>query len=356
MLPQTSMADIHKMNDWQQSASSSRLTVSTHAPIQEERPAVSSQDTTVKTSVAGGASALSAGNNTKNDPHPHALDGSYVSFSADHVWKSFIMSNTLPDAVYVEVGMHSAKDTLLAANAGITVHGVEPSPKNFANVLKKAGGYANVHLHNAAAASKSGEKLPFLSQGSTGDHVGTADMWEMKMGTTTKNTSAVAVADNQNVVYVQSLAIDDLIDKEISPKRVDLLKIDTQGFEPSVFAGLHDSIRQHKIRFIISEFWPKGMDLLAQSKTRCGPAVEILQFLADSGYTVYPLAMQAHPVAGSGWVSFKYNRPFDDYMDHCMFYYDLEQKVPNPNYKMGYWADILAVAPGESVPCLKNRC
>lgn len=41
-----------------------------------------------------------------------------------------------------------------------------------------------------------------------------------------------------------------------------MLKIDTQGFEPLVFSGLKRAIQERRIDFIITEFWPKGMDLM----------------------------------------------------------------------------------------------
>jgi hypothetical protein len=129
--------------------------------------------------------------------------------------------------------------------------------------------------------------------------------------------------------------------------------VDTQGFEPSVFAGLKKSIQAHKIQYIMTEYWPKGIGLIADRlDDPCDVAVQMLDILTDAGYKLYALPTQGHPSAWSfsptifhhvaNWRS----RPLHDYRADCQHFLDFEKEFPNPEYHMGYWSDILAIAPG----------
>jgi hypothetical protein len=96
------------------------------------------------------------------------------------------------------------------------------------------------------------------------------------------------------------------------------------------------------------------MDLLAaaENKDKCRLAVDMLQSLIDADYKLYAVVVSVHPKAGDGWKDFFGGRPHDNLMANCMWYYKLEEKVKPDftEYKMGYWSDILAVAPGHSLP------
>ena len=50
-----------------------------------------------------------------------------------------------------------------------------------------------------------------------------------------------------------------------------------QGYEPSVISGLSTSIRNHHIHYILMEFWPKGMDLIATSNNNQQSSTTIIQ-------------------------------------------------------------------------------
>ena len=44
-----------------------------------------------------------------------------------------------------------------------------------------------------------------------------------------------------------------------------LLKVDTKGYKISIFAGLTSALDAGAIAYIVFEFWPRGMDLMAIS-------------------------------------------------------------------------------------------
>jgi FkbM family methyltransferase len=246
--------------------------------------------------------------------------------------------------------VHKSHQCVQAADFGWKTHCVEPSPKSFNRVkmqVKERTSEATrsrITLHNVAAGPSSGGKVPFTANGGTGDHVGDHDMWTMeKSAVDTKNTGG-------DLIEVPSMRLDDLIRQEAGGQPVFLLKVDTQGFEASVFEGLTESIRGPKpnIHYILTEYWPKGMDFQSDKPRAC-VAADLLENLSAQGYTLYALGMAAHPRAPKKWArEAAKDRPLNTIRANCQWYYDLEDRLASRNtndYRMGYWSDILAVAP-----------
>ena len=271
----------------------------------------------------------------------------------------------------MEVGMHRAIQCVEAARMGLQAYCVEPSPGSKDRIIEGIEKEPeevkkNIRFFQMAAGSQSGVDLSFQSGGGTGDHAGPSlNIWKMEK---TKETQT-----GMTEVTVKSVAIDDIIDNKVDPTndyagkgseekahqqqldKMFLLKVDTQGFEPSVFSGLTKSIEGHKIDFIITEYWPKGINLMNDAEGECVKPVEMLKLLAENGYTLYPKTNISHPKAPEdarmilndpekNWIR------YDDIVEHCKFFFDVERKFPSDEYKMGYWTDILAVAPNARLP------
>jgi hypothetical protein len=152
---------------------------------------------------------------------------------------------------------------------------------------------------------------------------------------------------DQAVINVSTKRMDEII--QASPEQhAYLIKVDVQGFEPQVFQGLKETIMAHKVDYILFEYWPKGIDLMSDSMGEC-KAVAILEQLAQAGYHLYALAVVAHPLAPKGWQKKTDDRPFHDFTQECKWLYQLEERNPSDIYRIGYWTDILAVAPGVSM-------
>ena len=269
--------------------------------------------------------------------------------------------------------MHSARDCVKAAKLGATMHCVEPSPTNFQRVMsgiqrefkkisKENVPKPRINLYNVAAGSTSGGMLEFTSVGSTGDHVGTVDMWKME-----ESKQEDTTAENTSVVHVKSVRMDDIIQRKVdsswtsipegsaSPfNSIFMIKVDTQGFEPTVFSGLTESLNNHQIQFILFEYWPKGMDLMAGSDTKCDTVLNLFKKLLEAGYTLHATNGESHPAGNNkeirGLLKSKTERPFNNLRQNCMWFYELEERFPIDGYKMGYWSDILAVAPNADLP------
>jgi len=285
------------------------------------------------------------------------------------VWKCFLQkySNTTTNKnknVVMEVGMHRIVQCSEAASMGYEAHCFEPSPLSFRKIqqqhqrLQSEETKNNIHLYNVAAGSETGTNIEFYSGGSTGDSVGNMDWWKMEERKT---------KSNKTVVQVPSVKLDDIIAQQITPDRtIVMAKIDTQGYEPNIMEGLQKTIQSGRIKIILLEYWPKGMDTLllntntnantATSSSRCKASVHILHMLYDAGYKLYAMNVERHPTAKS-FARLRVlrtvtttKRSLTNFMDNCQFYYHLEETIfPHEEYKMGYWSDVVALAPNEDV-------
>jgi len=272
----------------------------------------------------------------------------------------------------MEVGMHSASQCIQSATLDLQSFCVEPSPNSLARIMQsfqKASPLTrrNIRFYQMAAGSSTGVELDFSSSGGTGDHVGGAiDVWKME-----KLANAEQPKHEQKVT-VKSVAIDDIIiaNKPVEPtedytgkvesngiNKMFLVKVDTQGFEPSVFSGLKNSIANHLVDYVITEYWPKGIDFMNDMTEKCVKPVEILEMLASNGYKLFAMPNVAHPSSEVPKEAKHYlndgriNKiPYHDLKLHCMFYYEVERMFPSEKYKMGYWTDILAVSPKARLP------
>jgi len=265
---------------------------------------------------------------------------SLVGVSVEAVWESLLtegaaanIHNGKSDApVVVEVGVHKARQCLQAAELGWTTHCVEPSPKSFSRVkyqLSQASKdiQSRVFLHNVAAGPTSGGIIPFTASGGTGDHAGAHDMWTMEQTPEKSNTGG-------KLIEVPSMRLDSLIKEQIGGRPIFLLKVDTQGFESAVFSGLTEALKgpDYGVHYILTEYWPKGMDLQAGKKKGC-VAANLLLNLAAEGYALYALPMEAHPKAPKKWQRHATDRPLNDIRANCQWYYDFEDRMEPKNNK-----------------------
>ena len=276
--------------------------------------------------------------------------------------------------------MHSAEQCLEAAKESFRSHCFEPSPLSFDRIRQQLKEklelhekvnddiMKHLHLYNVAAGDTSGISLEFLHMGGTGDHICEFDMWNMKAG---PMPSDFPDDKKGEIIHVPCVRIDDAIlgnqgqnqgqnkyqivrpDSNVDggPKgevqiidEVFAMKVDTQGFEFKVFEGMKESIKQHKIQYLLFEYWPKAMDLIAGAidksssggvsdgdsgagLDRCEVAVNMLDMLVDAGYKLYTLPLIAHPSIINTKEKFHIlknpqGRPLHDFREHCLFLRD----------------------------------
>jgi FkbM family methyltransferase len=137
--------------------------------------------------------------------------------------------------VVIDVGANVGYYTVLLANKVENtgrVYAFEPDETNFA-ILKKnieADKLKNVVLIKAAVGSKNEEKILYKSKDNFGDH----KLVKIPLG------SADSPFEEREKVKV--IKLDDYFKNE----KIDLIKVDTQGWEPAVFEGAKKIIEKNK--------------------------------------------------------------------------------------------------------------
>jgi FkbM family methyltransferase len=126
---------------------------------------------------------------------------------------------------------------------GCVIHSFEPSPSTFIELEENVRGLENVRLVNAGIGSDKATRVLFESSNSA---------WSSFLQPTIRGAKDSIVGETEIAVitlddYCRSARID----------RIDLLKIDTQGYELEVLRGSAGLIAESRIRLIYLEmaFW-----------------------------------------------------------------------------------------------------
>lgn len=148
----------------------------------------------------------------------------------------------------VDVGANVGYMALLSARCvGSTgrVLAIEPDPGNArllaANIARNR--YQNISVCRCAVGSEAGTATLYRSAWNMGNH--------------RLNAGEAGQASAQGTIDVELETVDRLVDKH-NLQRVDFVKMDVEGYEPGVLAGMGRTIaRDHPI--VLTEFWPYGM-------------------------------------------------------------------------------------------------
>jgi len=138
------------------------------------------------------------------------------------------------------------------------VYAFEPDPLNFAYLKKYAGNYPNVIIENVAVGEKDGTIKLYQSKKLNVDHQ-TFDSGESRKS-----------------IVIPCISLDSYL----KDHKVDLLKIDIQGYDYIAMKGATKILAENKKMFVIGEFWPYGL-----SKAGSTPK-EYLELLKNNGFTV----------------------------------------------------------------------
>jgi FkbM family methyltransferase len=170
---------------------------------------------------------------------------------------------------FLDVGANIGYYTALAARAvGPTgkIIALEPDPESFKYLEQTiaANAVGNV-LAFPVAASDVPAKLPlFISHDNRGDN------------------RMYSPGGKWPTVEVEAAPADDLL-AENKIETIDFIKIDVQGYEPKVIAGLRDTITRSPKLTLLTEFWPKGI------RDAGGDPNDFLNTLRDLGLTLHEL-------------------------------------------------------------------
>lgn len=150
-----------------------------------------------------------------------------------------------PGMTVIDIGAHIGYYTrLLSELVGESgrVFAFEAHPDNFA-VLKQnlsAKKYSNVKIYNCAVSDQKGKMNLYVSPGSS------------------NHSLLSGYTEVSGIIEVESVTIDSFLSEQ-GIKRVDFVKVDVEGAEPLVFAGIKHTISSSPILSLLVEFNPQAL-------------------------------------------------------------------------------------------------
>jgi len=177
-----------------------------------------------------------------------------------------------PGAVFLDVGANVGYYTALAGKA-LGPHGrviaLEPDPESFFYLEKTvaANAGAPVQCFRKAAGEQAGEATLYTSADNRGDN----------------RLYANELANGECKIEV--VAVDELLE-QLGIAELNLVKIDVQGYEGKVFAGMQRTLARSPQLSMMFEFWPEGL-------ARAGSnAARLLANLTELGFTLQEITPQ----------------------------------------------------------------
>ena len=178
---------------------------------------------------------------------------------ADRTERKLLRKILFQGAVVADVGANiGIYSQFLSRCVGPTglVHSFEPSPDNFRRLSAATRDLRNVRLTQAVVGERSGECKLYVSDKLNVDH-----------------RAYKADGDSRRAIPIQMVALDDYFKPG---QRVDLIKMDIQGYELHALRGAQRVLQENPGINLLLEFWPAG---LAQAGVRWEEVVETLQRL-----------------------------------------------------------------------------
>ena len=175
---------------------------------------------------------------------------------ADRAERDLLRKILFKGAVVVDVGanigIYSRFLSRYVGPKGV-VHSFEPSPDNFRRLSAATRNLSNVRLTQAVIGERSGECKLYVSDKLNVDH------------------RAYETDDSRRVIPIEMIALDDYFK---TGQRVDLIKMDIQGYELHALRGAQRVLQENSDINLLLEFWPAGLE---QAGVSWETLVEMLQ-------------------------------------------------------------------------------
>ena len=182
---------------------------------------------------------------------------------ADRAERELLRKILFKGAVVVDVGanigIYSRFLSRYVGPKGV-VHSFEPSPDNFRRLSAATRNLSNVRLTQAVIGERSGECKLYVSDKLNVDH------------------RAYETDDSRRVIPIEMIALDDYFK---TGQRVDLIKMDIQGYELHALRGAQRVLQENSDINLLLEFWPAGLEQAGVSWER------LVEMLQGSGMTLH---------------------------------------------------------------------
>jgi len=186
---------------------------------------------------------------------------------ADRAERKLLRKVLPPGAIVVDVGANIGIYTQFLSrcvgSSGV-VHCFEPSPENFKRLSAATRKLANVSAFQAAVGEHSGESELYISDKLNVDH-----------------RTYSAKGSFRRTIPIKMVALDDYFELR---QRVDLIKMDIQGYELHALHGANRVIATNPDIKLLIEFWPYGLKLAKAHWT------DLLAALEEKGMAIRQLS------------------------------------------------------------------
>jgi FkbM family methyltransferase len=175
--------------------------------------------------------------------------------------KSYIKNGNNIIDVGANIGFYSVMFSDLVGAEG-KVYSFEPDNYNFSRLEDTIKGHSNITAKKAAVSSVGGQLEFYTSPDKNVDH------------------RAYAPDEYATKYTVDCVSLDEFPGMDT---KVDILKVDVQGYEMQVYKGAENIIKANPGIKIFSEFWPYGLQKAGSSKE------EFFNFFDEQGFALYLL-------------------------------------------------------------------
>jgi len=194
------------------------------------------------------------------------LYGLFKSY-ADRAERELLARHLFGGAVVVDasanIGTYSRFLAQCVGPSGV-VHSFEPDADNFKRLSRALAHWPNVRLNHFAVGDQTGESFLYISDDLNVDH-----------------RAYPSAGEDRRKVPMHVVRLDDYFPPG---KRVDLIKMDIQGFELRALRGAERVLEENRRLKMVLEFWPYG---LRQAGTS-GP--ELVSFLRERDFSLSLIA------------------------------------------------------------------
>jgi FkbM family methyltransferase len=160
----------------------------------------------------------------------------------DRTERRLLARNLLPGSVVVDaganIGIYSRFLSSCVGSAGI-VHSFEPDPENFARLRTEVASLSNVRVNQLALSDRTGDSLLYVSEELNVDH-----------------RAYPTEGETRRTLSIRSTRLDDYFKPG---ERVDLIKMDLQGYEFHAMRGAERVLQENPHMKLLLEFWPYGL-------------------------------------------------------------------------------------------------